>query len=77
MGNEVTFGAGTVPAKERWPFAQLKPGKYFQCDDVSQHTAIRTAASRAQKKWGRKFSVRKLTVGKGEEAHAVIRVFLK
>lgn len=77
MGNEVTFGAGAVPAKERWPFAQLKAGKYFQCDDVSQHTAIRTAASRAQKKLGKKFSVRKLSVGEGKEARAVIRVFLK
>jgi len=70
----VTLGDGDAPRRERWPFASLKPGKYFQCSDVGQHTAIRTAASRAQKKYGKRFSVRKVRLAPGSY---VIRVFMQ
>lgn len=75
--NEVTFGEGKVPGRgERWPFSTLKRGKYFECADLTLYTAIRTAASRAQKKLKRKFTVRKLRVPVKEgEPHTVIRVF--
>lgn len=70
----VTLGDGTAPRRERWPFGSLKPGKYFQCADVTQHTAIRTAASRAQKKYRCRFSVRKVRLSTGK---FVIRVFMQ
>jgi hypothetical protein len=75
---EVAFGEGRAPGKERWPFSELKRGKYFQCEDVSLHTAIRTAASRAQKRLNKKFTVRKMQVPDGPGVFkTVIRVFLK
>lgn len=77
MSSEVSFGEGRAPGKERWPFSELKRGKYFECEDLSQHTAIRTAASRAQKKLKRQFSVRKIRVTAGKAQRTVIRVFLK
>lgn len=76
--SEVAFGEGRVPGKERWPFSALKRGKYFECEDVNLHTAIRTAASRAQKRLGKKFTVRKMRVPSGASGEkTVIRVFLK
>lgn len=72
--NAVSVGDGAPPRRERWPFATLQSGQYFQCDDLQQHTAIRTAASRAQRKYGKRFSVRKVKLRSGRE---VIRVFMQ
>lgn len=70
-GAQVTMGEGEAPGRERWPFASLKKGKYFECVNLAQHTALRTAASRASRRYKRKFSVRKLVV----EGQTVIRVY--
>ncbi|OLB83114.1 MAG: hypothetical protein AUI15_36640 [Actinobacteria bacterium 13_2_20CM_2_66_6] len=70
----LSVGEGTAPRREKWPFGKLKPGAYFECSDVEQHTALRTAASRARKKYGRRFSVHKVRVAPG---NYVIRVFLQ
>lgn len=67
---KVIMGKGT-PVRERWPFSKLKAGRFFQVDDVTQWIAIRTAASRAGKRLGKEFSVRKAEY-KGK---AVIRVY--
>lgn len=75
--NEVSVGEGKAPTNERWPFSTLKKGQYFQCDDLTQHTALRTAASRAKKKLSKVFSVRKVAIKVGGEARTVIRVFLE
>jgi len=72
--SNVTLGDGAPPRRERWPFSGLKSGEYFQCDDLTQHTAIRTAASRAQKKYGTKFSVRKVKLRSGR---SVLRVYMQ
>lgn len=70
----VTLGDGAPPKRERWPFSKLKSGEYFQCDDLGQHMALRTAASRAQKRLGTRFSVRKVALRSGRQ---VIRVFMQ
>lgn len=69
--NGVSIGSGTVKETERWPFGQLTLQNYFQVDNLKLHTAVRTAATRAKKKYGRNFSVRKVTV----EGRKVIRVY--
>lgn len=74
MTEGVTFGEGKVPVKERWPFAELKKGKFFECTDLTKHTALRTAASRARKKLNKTFAVRKVANEKGA---LVIRVYLE
>lgn len=74
MSTKVTLGDGIAPRREKWPFASLKPGNYFQCADIEQHTALRTAASRAQKKYGKRFSVHKVRLAPG---NYVLRVFLQ
>lgn len=74
MSAKVTLGDGTAPRREKWPFAKLKPGNYFECPDLEEHTAIRTAASRAQKKYRCRFSVHKVRVAPG---NYVIRVFMQ
>jgi hypothetical protein len=76
MADKVSFGNGDAPQAERWPFSKLKRGKYFECEDLSQHTAIRTAATRARKRLKKKFSVRKVTMVEGGVRRQVIRVYL-
>lgn len=72
-GAAVTMGEGEAPGRERWPFSTLKrKGLYFECENLSQHTALRTAASRASKRYKRKFSVRKVM---NERGIPVIRVY--
>lgn len=77
--SEITVGEGQAPGKERWPFSTLRRGKYFECADVKLHTALRTAASRAQKRLKKKFTVRKMQVPNGTAGNlkTVIRVFRK
>ena len=70
---EVTFGEGKKPAKDRWPFATLKAKQFFEVTDLSRHVALRTAASRARRKLKRKFAVRK--VKRESDGLEVIRVF--
>lgn len=69
--NGVVIGNGTVKETERWPFGKLTLQNYFEVDDLGLHTAVRTAATRAKKKYNRNFSVRKVTV----EGRQVIRVY--
>lgn len=76
MASKVSFGNGAVPQVERWPFSTLKRGQYFQCDDITQHTAIRAAATRARKRLNKTFSVHKVKVKEGAEIRRVIRVYL-
>jgi frataxin-like iron-binding protein CyaY len=70
-GSKVVIAKGAAPSRERWPFSKLKPGEFFQVDNMTQWIALRTAASRAGKRLNRKFSVRK-DEHKGKE---VIRVY--
>jgi hypothetical protein len=78
MADKVSFGNGQpYRTPERWPFSQLKPGHFFECTDLSQHTAIRTAASRARKRLKRRFSVRKVTLTENRVRRQVIRVYLE
>lgn len=72
VDQQVTFGEGKTPGRERWPFADLAKNNFFEVTDLKKHVALRTAASRARKKLKRKFSVRKMTRDDGVE---VIRVF--
>lgn len=72
MSEDVKFGEGKTPVKARWPFAELKKGKFFEVHDVTKHIALRTAASRARKKLSRTFAVRKVT---REDGEVVIRVY--
>lgn len=69
---KVSMGTGAPQQRERWPFSKLKPGKFFQVDDMRNWIAVRTAASRAGKRLNRQFSVRKAQ-HKGKE---VIRVYV-
>lgn len=66
------MGEGKPPVRERWPFADLKKGKFFEVADVTKHVALRTAASRAKKKLNRVFAVRKVT---RDDGASVIRVY--
>lgn len=75
MASKVSFGNGAVPVVERWPFSTLKPGQFFQCDDVKQHIALRAAATRARKRLKRTFSVNKVKLTKDGELIQVIRVY--
>lgn len=68
----VTFGEGDTPGRERWPFAKLARGKFFEVADLTKHVALRTAASRARKKLNKIFAVRKVT---REDGAQVIRVY--
>jgi hypothetical protein len=79
MADKVSFGIGNGRSRvpERWPFSKLTRGHYFQCDDLTQHTALRTAATRARKKLGKKFSVRKVTIVSGGVKKQAIRVYLQ
>lgn len=72
MVEEVKFGDGKTPERARWPFADLKKGRFFEVDDLTKHVALRTAASRARKKLTRVFAVRKVTLEGGK---IVIRVY--
>ena len=75
MDNEpAIISEGTAPRRERWPFGSLKPGQFFTCSDLEQHAALRTAASRAQKKYACRFSVRKVKTRSGK---SVLRVFMQ
>lgn len=76
MANKVSFGNGAVPQLERWPFSGLKPGHYFQCDDITKHASIRSAASRARKRLKKDFSVHKVKLMKDGAITQVIRVYL-
>jgi hypothetical protein len=71
MVSEVQIGEGTVREIERWPFSRLKRGNYFEVKDLEDHAAVRSAATRAKKRYKRHFSVRKVTV----EGKQVIRVY--
>lgn len=71
----VTIGTGEAPARKTWPFERLKKGQYFQCDDLERWIALRTSASRAGKKLGKRFKVRKVEIGKGSTRREVIRVY--
>lgn len=71
-GSKVTLGKGRPAVRERWPFSKLKAGGFFQVDDMTQWVALRTAANRAGKKLGSRFSVRKAEA-RGKE---VIRVYI-
>jgi hypothetical protein len=75
--DKVSMGNGSPPDVERWPFSELKRGKYFEVTDLKQHTAVRTASTRAKKKLGKKFSVRKVTLTEDGVARQVIRVYLE
>ena len=78
MADKVSFGNGRPPEDERWPFSTLKRGSYFQVEDLKQHTALRTAATRARKRLGKRFSVRKVTFQGADGAkRQAIRVYLK
>jgi hypothetical protein len=52
--------ASVPPAESTWPFESLKVGKGAFFVDAAQHQAVRTAASRAGVRLGRKFSARKV-----------------
>ncbi|HSV90943.1 MAG TPA: hypothetical protein VLH80_07570 [Nitrospiraceae bacterium] len=72
MADKVSFGNGDSARVERWPFSKLKPGKYFEITDLSQHVALRTAASRARKKHNTTFIVRKMT---RQDGTPILRVY--
>lgn len=73
MPEAVTFGEGDNPGRGRWPFfKKLAKGKYFEVTDLTRHTALRTAASRAGKKLKKTFSVRKV---RRDDGVSVIRVY--
>lgn len=52
--------AAVPPSDSTWPFESLKVGKGAFYVDATQHQAVRTAASRAGVRLGRKFSARKV-----------------
>lgn len=70
---EVTFGEGKKPIRDRWPFATLKAKQFFEVTDLTKHVALRTAASRARKKLKRTFAVRKIK--RESDGVEVIRVY--
>ena len=70
--DQVTFGEGDNPGRGRWPFEQLKKGQFFEVTDLTKHVALRTAASRARKKFKKVFAVRKV---KRDDDVQVIRVY--
>lgn len=73
---DLVIQKGTIAQTERWPFASLKRGSYFQVDDLSLHTAVRSAATRAKRRYPQKnFSVRKVTVMKNGAPQRVLRVY--
>lgn len=77
MPSKVSIANGVAPTAERWPFSTLKRGQYFQCDDLTKHTAIRAAATRASKRLNKKFSVSKVKIKqKDGQVLQVIRAYL-
>lgn len=69
-------GRGSPPQKYGF-FRTLKVGHYHEVSDLSKYSALRTAASRANKQLKRKFTVSKeIDNGeRGEVERTVIRVY--
>lgn len=70
--DKVSFGNGRSAREERWPFSKLKQGKYFEVTDLNQYVALRTASSRARRKFEAVFNVRKMA---REDGTVVLRVY--
>lgn len=66
-------GKGKAPPRGRWPdFHTVKKDHFFEVADLAQHVNLRSAASRAAKRLGRTFTVRKEENSSGTE---VLRVY--